>query len=158
MPLRNNLKEPETNPSETHEDLHIKDYLNHGVSAIDRYFSLLRTKEADRRYGHRSQRSPLAGVTVVVKGTQTGTSTNANGKFTITASVGQTLLFSYLGMDSQEIKVGSASRLNVQLKETTAQIEDLVVIGYGAVQRKDVIQEQSLKFHRTTCWPLPPPT
>ncbi len=101
---------------------------------------------------------PLAGVTVVVKGTQTGTSTNANGKFTITASVGQTLLFSYLGMDSQEIKVGSASRLNVQLKETTAQIEDLVVIGYGAVQRKDVIQEQSLKFHRTTCWPLPPPT
>jgi TonB-linked SusC/RagA family outer membrane protein len=83
----------------------------------------------------------LPGVTVLVEGTTNGASTGSNGEYSITlpeASNNATLRFSYVGYVSQAIKVGSQSAVNVTLASDSKQLEDVVVIGYQAVQRRDV--------------------
>lgn len=80
----------------------------------------------------------LPGVSVVIKGTTIGTATDAKGKFKIDASPAQTLIFTYLGYETAEIPVGTTTDMSVTMKEESTKIEDLVVIGYGAVARKDV--------------------
>lgn len=59
---------------------------------------------------------PLPGATVLVEGTSTGVSTDFDGNYTIEAAAGQTLIFSYVGYSSQNITVGNASTINIQLK------------------------------------------
>lgn len=73
---------------------------------------------------------PLPGVSVVIKGTTTGTQTDFDGNYKIDAASGQTLVFSYLGMMSQEIKVSSSS-INVTLQEDVAQLETIVLSALG---------------------------
>ncbi|WP_210519103.1 SusC/RagA family TonB-linked outer membrane protein [Hymenobacter terricola] len=83
----------------------------------------------------------LPGVTVLVEGTTNGASTGANGDFSITLPAGSdnaTLRFSYVGFVSKEVTVGSQSTINVTLASDSKQLEDVVVIGYQAVQRRDV--------------------
>lgn len=80
---------------------------------------------------------PLPGVNVIVKGTTNGTQTNFDGKYTIKAIEGESLLFTYLGCKSSEIKVGSSSIIDVALEEDAAQFEEVVVVGYGGtIQEK----------------------
>lgn len=62
---------------------------------------------------------PLIGVSIQVKETSTGGITDMDGKYSVTAQPGQTLVFSYIGYTSQEFKVGDASVINVSLKEDT---------------------------------------
>lgn len=81
---------------------------------------------------------PLIGVSVQVKETATGGITDIDGKFSVTAQQGQTLVFSYIGYVSQEIKVGAASVINVSLKEDSEMLDEVVVVGYG-VQKKKLV-------------------
>ena len=78
---------------------------------------------------------PMIGVSVMVDGTTTGTITDFDGRYTITANSDAVLVFSYLGYRTQKIKVENRSTLNVQLVEDTKALEEVVVVGYGT-QRK----------------------
>ncbi|MFD0990146.1 SusC/RagA family TonB-linked outer membrane protein [Mariniflexile jejuense] len=78
---------------------------------------------------------PLPGVNVIVKGTSKGASTDFDGNYTITASVGQTLVFSYVGFKTQEKLVGSANSYNVSLETDNAQLDEVVIVGYGTQKR-----------------------
>lgn len=83
--------------------------------------------------------SALPGTTVSIKGTQTGTTTDGQGKFTLNVPDGpQTLVFSFIGYVTQEVPVGSRQVFSVQLKAADNQLNDVVVIGYGTQRRQDV--------------------
>ncbi|WP_166962817.1 SusC/RagA family TonB-linked outer membrane protein [Yeosuana marina] len=79
---------------------------------------------------------PLPGVNVLVKGTTTGTVTDFDGNFAINANNGDTLVFSYVGYLAQEVVV-SGSVITVTLAEDAAQLDEVVVIGYGTTTVKD---------------------
>jgi len=78
---------------------------------------------------------PLPGATVLVEGTSTGVSTDFDGNYTIEAAAGQTLIFSYVGYSSQNITVGNASTINVQLKADNA-LDEVVVTSLGIKRQK----------------------
>ena len=82
---------------------------------------------------------PLPGVNVTIKGTTTGATTNANGVFSISVPNKQAVLvFSYIGYSTQEIQVGDKNVINVTLIESTQQIDEVVVVGYGTVRKSDL--------------------
>ncbi|CAH8283647.1 iron complex outermembrane receptor protein [Mariniflexile fucanivorans] len=81
---------------------------------------------------------PLPGVNVVIKGTTTGTATDFDGQYQIQVKKGDVLSFSYLGYLPMEITYNGQSTLNVQLKEDAAQLDEIVVIGYGTVKKEDL--------------------
>ncbi|MCV6631458.1 MAG: SusC/RagA family TonB-linked outer membrane protein [Flavobacteriaceae bacterium] len=74
---------------------------------------------------------PLMGVSVLVKGTSKGTTTDFDGKYIIEAGKGAILKFSYLGMTSQEIAVGDQSTVNVTLQEDATNLDEVVVTAFG---------------------------
>lgn len=80
---------------------------------------------------------PLMGATVIVKGTASGTSTDLDGNFTINAAQGKTLVVSYVGYTTQEVPV-KGTNLKITLKEDAALLDEVVVIGYGTMTRKDL--------------------
>lgn len=81
---------------------------------------------------------PLAGCTVVLKGTQKGTSTDAKGEYRIVVpDANAVLVFGFIGFESQEIVVGSRTTVNVSLKSATSELAQVVVIGYGTTTKKD---------------------
>ncbi|MGC4103889.1 SusC/RagA family TonB-linked outer membrane protein [Ferruginibacter sp.] len=75
--------------------------------------------------------APLQGVSIVVKGTKTGTSTDASGKFTINVEPGQVLVFSYIGFATVEQPVGSRTTVDVVLQKAIAEAETIVVTALG---------------------------
>jgi TonB-linked SusC/RagA family outer membrane protein len=81
---------------------------------------------------------PLIGVSVQVLGTTTGTITDFDGKYAIQAPAKSKLQFSFIGYVSQTIEVGSQSTINVTLKEDNKTLDEVVVIGYGTVKRRDL--------------------
>lgn len=80
--------------------------------------------------------SALPGVSVVLKGTTKGTQTNANGNYTIAATKGSSLLFSFIGFETQTIAVGNMSVINVTLKSDAAQLNEVVVTALGISREK----------------------
>lgn len=80
---------------------------------------------------------PLIGVNVVEKGTTNGTVTDLDGNYTLRVAKGKILVFSYIGFLSQEVVVNNA-KVNVTMKEDTETLDEVVVIGYGSMARKDV--------------------
>ncbi len=80
--------------------------------------------------------TPLAGVNVLVEGTTTGAQTDFDGNYIITASVGDILVFSYLGMATQKITVGSSNTINVTLQEDTQFLDEVVVTSLGITREK----------------------
>lgn len=82
---------------------------------------------------------PIPGVTVLVKGTSTGTLTDIDGNYSIKVpSSDDVIVFSFVGYEQQEIQVGSQSVINLSLSPSTAQLEEVVVIGYGTVKKSDL--------------------
>ncbi len=79
---------------------------------------------------------PLPGVSIVVVGTTSGTQTDFDGNYTITADVGQVLRFSYLGQKTVDKIIGSSSTINVQMEEDAETLEEVVVVGYGTTTKK----------------------
>lgn len=80
----------------------------------------------------------LSGVTVSVKGKKLATVTDASGNFTITTDQGSVLVFSYVGFSAKEIKVGSETVINVTLSESKEALGEVVVVGYGKANRKNL--------------------
>lgn len=81
---------------------------------------------------------PLPGAVVQLKGTSFGTSTDINGKYSIKANKGQTLIFKMVGYATREVPVENAGAVNISLAETNSQLNEVVVIGYGAQKRENV--------------------
>ncbi|MEQ8477347.1 von Willebrand factor type A domain-containing protein [Fulvivirga sp.] len=80
--------------------------------------------------------SPLPGVTVAVKGTTIGTVTDIDGEFSINApSANAILVFSFIGLATEEIKVGNRKIIDVQMSSDTNQLSEVVVVGYGTGKR-----------------------
>lgn len=79
---------------------------------------------------------PLPGVNVLVKGTTTGTLTDANGNYSLQASSGDVLVFTFIGYVSKEVPVGSTSNLNVFLEEDVKSLNEVVVTALGIKQEK----------------------
>ncbi len=81
---------------------------------------------------------PLAGVSVSIKGARTGTTTDLNGNYTITIPDDAVLVFSSVGYESVEIAVAGKSSINVTLQQSTRLIDQVVVIGYGSANKRDL--------------------
>ncbi|HEY8968973.1 MAG TPA: carboxypeptidase-like regulatory domain-containing protein, partial [Puia sp.] len=77
----------------------------------------------------------LSGVTVTVKGTKSGTQTDHQGNFSISAPANSTLVFSLIGYAPQEVKVGSQHRINVQMVASAQNLNEVVVVGYGTQKK-----------------------
>ena len=82
--------------------------------------------------------SPLAGVSVVVKGSKVGAQTAGDGTYRISVSSNATLVFSSVGFGDKEVAVGANSSVNVSLAATNEQLGEVVVVGYGTRKVKDV--------------------
>lgn len=83
-----------------------------------------------------AQKEPLIGVSVLEKGTSNGTITDLDGNFTLNVSPDGTLVFSYVGYKSQELK--ASRQMQITLEEDSEVLDEVVVIGYGSVKRRDV--------------------
>jgi TonB-linked SusC/RagA family outer membrane protein len=80
----------------------------------------------------------LPGVSVLVKGTSTGVVSDATGTYSINASPTDVLVFSFIGFELQEVNVGEQTTIDITLKATINELQEVVVIGYGERERKDV--------------------
>lgn len=86
-----------------------------------------------------SNRAPLAGVNILVKGTARGGSTDASGKYSISAKKNDVLVFSIVGYEDQEIIVGDNSTVNVSLKKGETVLQGVVVdVGYGTIKKRNI--------------------
>jgi TonB-linked SusC/RagA family outer membrane protein len=81
---------------------------------------------------------PFPGVTVLVKGTTTGAATGLDGSYALTAPEGATLVFSFIGFETQEISIGNQSTIDVTLNEDETSLSEVVVVGYGTQLEREV--------------------
>ena len=81
---------------------------------------------------------PLLGVNVIIKGSSTGTTTDFDGKYQLTANNGDVLVFSYVGYTSQEVIFAGQAVLDVKLSEDASALDEIVLIGYGGVKKEDL--------------------
>jgi TonB-dependent starch-binding outer membrane protein SusC len=83
--------------------------------------------------------SPLPGVSVVIKGTATGTATDAQGRFALSVADGNaTLVFSYVGFTAREVPLNNRTQLKVTLAPDAKALEEVVVVGYGTQKKSDL--------------------
>lgn len=80
---------------------------------------------------------PIPGVSVIIKGTKTGAATDFDGNYSINAKTGDVLEFSYIGLKTETIIV-TGTTLNVAMEESAESLEEVVVVGYGTVKKKEV--------------------
>jgi TonB-dependent starch-binding outer membrane protein SusC len=80
----------------------------------------------------------LPGVNILIKGSTSGTTTDAEGNYSIDVSSGSTLVFSFIGYATQEITVGANTTINVTMATDATTLSEVVVIGYGTQERKDI--------------------
>lgn len=81
---------------------------------------------------------PLPGVNVLVKGTNNVTVTGLDGDYSIKASSGDVLVFSYVGSANQEVQVGNQTKINISLKDDLTALDEVVVVGYGTQKKSDL--------------------
>ncbi|WP_149276671.1 SusC/RagA family TonB-linked outer membrane protein [Pareuzebyella sediminis] len=81
---------------------------------------------------------PLAGASVVVKGTTRGTTTDFDGNYSISAEANATLIFSYIGFKRMEVVINNRSTVNVSMEEDSALLDEVVVVGYGTQKKGEV--------------------
>lgn len=98
----------------------------------------------------------VIGANVLVKGTTNGTITDIDGKFSLEVPEGAMLLVSYIGYGDYETKVGNQSNLSITLKEDSKALDEVVVVGYGTMKKKDLtgavgaVKGDDLASRRTT--------
>ncbi|MDE6623583.1 MAG: TonB-dependent receptor [Alistipes sp.] len=80
--------------------------------------------------------TPVAGATVMVDGTQVGTTSNADGSFTISAPANGSLIVSFIGYVSQTVPVAGKTRIDVSLQEDSKSIDDVIVVAYGTAKKE----------------------
>ena len=139
------------------ENQQVKDVLNAilpdlglGYEIVDRYIVIKKTNEMDHFVMEQQQKSisgkvtdssgqPLPGVTVVIKGSTQGIITDTSGKYMLNnVSNDAILVFSFVGMKTQEISVAGKETINTILEEETIGIEEVVAVGYGVQNVRDV--------------------
>jgi TonB-linked SusC/RagA family outer membrane protein len=81
---------------------------------------------------------PIPGVNIIVKGTKKSTQSEFDGKYSISAKKGDVLLFSFAGMESSSVNVGSSNNINVVMKSSSTLLEEVVVVGYGVQKKKEI--------------------
>jgi len=82
---------------------------------------------------------PLSGVSVTVKGTSIGTATDTQGNYTLSApDASTTLVFSYVGYESQEVAIGGRTTINISMTAARNSLDEIVVIGYGTAAKRDL--------------------
>nr|WP_157638008.1 SusC/RagA family TonB-linked outer membrane protein [Flexithrix dorotheae] len=81
---------------------------------------------------------PLPGVSIIIDGTSSGTTTDFDGKYALEVPSGATLKYSYIGFETKSIEVGNQSVIDVQLDPDSEQLEEVVVVGYGT-QKKETV-------------------
>ena len=82
--------------------------------------------------------SPLIGVTVMVEGTTTATTTDYKGAYAINAKKGDVLAFTYVGKTRETVKIFAQKVVDVKMTDDTNTLDDVVVIGYGTMKKRDV--------------------
>ncbi|WP_031426617.1 SusC/RagA family TonB-linked outer membrane protein [Flavimarina sp. Hel_I_48] len=81
---------------------------------------------------------PLPGVNIVIQGTTTGTQTDFDGNYSLNASSGDVLTYSYLGFETKEVPVADQSEINVGMVSAASDLDEVVVVGYGSQKRSDI--------------------
>ncbi|MCK0132653.1 TonB-dependent receptor [Flavobacteriaceae bacterium F08102] len=87
------------------------------------------------------QNEPMVGVNIIIKGTKKGVSSDFDGNYSIKVpkpANDVVLIFSYVGYEKQEITIGNKTTINVQLKADLSGLDEVVVVGYGSMKKKDV--------------------
>ena len=106
-------------------------------------------------YGQVSDASgPLSGVTVIIKGTKTGTQTDFDGIYSIKAATGAVLQFSFIGFSTTEQTVGTSNVINVVMQESAESLEEIVIMGYGS-QRKTEITGSTVQINEDAIAQVP---
>jgi hypothetical protein len=82
--------------------------------------------------------SAIPGVNIVVKGTTSGATTDGSGRYSIMAPPNATLVFSFIGLQAQEVAVGNRTNIDVRLVSDVTGLGEVVVVGYGTQQKRDV--------------------
>lgn len=100
---------------------------------------------------------PMPGVNVIVKGATTGTSTDVDGRYTLTVADGNVVLvFSFIGYQSREIQVGTQTTINVSMEPDVSTLSEIVVVGYGTQRRASVTGAvSSVSAEDITALPVP---
>ena len=83
--------------------------------------------------------NPLPGVNIVVQGTTIGTTTDMDGNYSIETPADATLVFSFVGYQEQTVQVNNREEINVALEQAVTELEEVVAIGYGRQQKKEVV-------------------
>lgn len=99
---------------------------------------ILQTRSISGRVTSYEDNEGLPGVNVVEKGTSNGTVTNVQGNYTIDVSEGATLVFSSVGYTTEEVTIGNRSVIDLTMTADIQQLQELVVIGYGTQEKRDV--------------------
>src|SRR5690606_19957853 len=86
-----------------------------------------------------AEEGPLPGVSVLIKGTNQGTTTDIDGRYSINAPQGSTLVFSFIGYVQQEATVGAQTTIDVVLQTDTRQLEEVVVTAFGLEREKKAL-------------------
>jgi len=81
---------------------------------------------------------PIPGVSVLIKGTNTGLITDFDGNYSIQAASNSTLVFSFIGMKTKEVEVNNSTLINVSLETSTEMVDEVIVVGYGKLNVKDL--------------------
>lgn len=100
--------------------------------------SMYGQKEVKGKVSDEKYKDPLIGVSVVIKGTSQGVTTDIDGNYSIRVNDGQTIVFSFLGMNTQEIVYSGQSELNVVMTEADNVLDEMVVIGYQSIKKADL--------------------
>ncbi len=88
---------------------------------------------------------PLPGVSIYIKGTTIGTTTNIDGEYTLSnVPTDAILVYTFIGMRSQEIAVGDRSEINISLEAETIGIDEVVAVGYGTMRQRDIVGSVSV--------------
>ena len=97
----------------------------------------------------------MPGVSILIKGTTVGTTTDIDGNYTISASEGSTLIFSFIGMESKEVMINSSNVYDVALKTDFSQLDEVLVVGYGTTKKSDLTGSvSSVKAQELTAFPV----
>ncbi|RYF37567.1 MAG: SusC/RagA family TonB-linked outer membrane protein, partial [Chitinophagaceae bacterium] len=102
-------------------------------------FSYAQTKPITGRVVDKDRSEPLQGVSVSVKGSQSGTTTDAEGRFTLNASSNATLVFSFVGYTTIEEQLAGRTDINITLAADNSDLNQVIVVGYGREKKVNVI-------------------
>jgi TonB-dependent starch-binding outer membrane protein SusC len=87
----------------------------------------------------KEDQTPVPGVSVLLKGTTTGTTTDSDGKYTISVpQSGGSLVFSFIGLETQTLEIGQSSSIDLQMSPDIQQLSEVVVVGYSSVEKKEL--------------------